>query len=132
MSTERGGQLQIGEEDVYLEQLESLRGEMNAAMLAISGNSLRSLEESLWRQEVLCVSLKRLLQSMQGTRMESTALTRMRSAATALHAVNQTYAGLVQQSRASADLLSNLCRSYKEPSSGQLSSTNAKSCSFEA
>ncbi len=132
MLTEQQNRVAAHDGEAYLEQLELLRAEMNDAMLAISGNSLQALEESLWRQEVLCVSLKRLLQSLQGAQIDSTILVRMQSATTALHTVNQSYAGLIQRSRSSADLLYSLCRSYNEASSREDGSNSKAFRSFEA
>ena len=119
-------------EDNCLQQLESLRTEIGAAMTAISGNSLQALEESLWRQEVLCVSLKRLVQTLPEGDSSSSAMIRIRSTTAALYALNQTYAGLVQQSKASSDLLYSLCLSYKDSSSRGTSGDNGTTCSFEA
>ncbi len=120
------------EGEAYLQQLDLLRAEMSDAMLAISGNSLQALEESLWRQEVLCVSLKRLLQSLQQAQLDSSVMVRMRSAATALHTLNQSYAGLIQRSKSSADLFYGLCRSYNEASSREGGTNPGVSRSFEA
>lgn len=105
-----------GSEDLYLQQLESMREEMSRSMQAISGNSLQVLEESLWRQEVLCVSLQRLVRAMVGQDPRSAAMARVRSATEDLHRLNQTYARLIQQSKASCDLMYGLCRSYTESS----------------
>ena len=132
MVIEQHNRLEAHDGKAYLRQLELLRAEMNDAILAISGNSLQALEESLWRQEVLCVSLKRLLQSLHDTRIDSAILVRMQSATTALHTVNQSYAGLIQRSRSSADLLYGLCRSYSEASSHEDGSTSGAFRSFEA
>ena len=102
--------------DEVVEQLASLRDEMSTAMLAISGDSIGILEESLWKQEVLCVSLKRLLQTIQGAGADAVSLIRIQNAMSALHQLNQTYANLVQQSRAQADVLYGLCQSYRNTS----------------
>ena len=119
-------------EDGCLQQLESLRTEIGQAMTAISGNSLQALEESLWRQEVLCVSLKRLMQTLPEGEAGSSAMIRIRSTTAALYALNQSYAGLVQQSKASSDLLYSLCLSYKDASSREVNGNAGTLCSFEA
>ena len=103
-------------EDLYVQQLEFLREEMTRSMRAISGNSLQVLEESLWRQEVLCVSLQRLVRALGSGNAGSAAMARVRSATTDLHRLNQTYARLIQQSKASCDLMYGLCASYAESS----------------
>lgn len=117
--------------EAYLEEVELLRDEISTAMLAISENTLEALEQSLWRQQVLCVSVKRLLESIHRTEIDSAAMTRVRSATTALHTLNQSYATLVQQSRSSADLLYSLCRSYRDASHREPGS-DAHRCSLEA
>lgn len=103
-------------EELYVQQLESMREEISRSMQAISGNSLQVLEESLWRQEVLCVSLQRLVRAMVGQDPRSPAMARIRSATADLHRLNQTYARLIQQSKSSCDLMYGLCRSYTESS----------------
>ena len=119
------------EENVCLDQIDLLKGEINAAMLAIAGNALRPLQESLWRQEVLCVSLKRLLQLLRGTNCKPDAIDRIRAATAALHRLNQTYAIVIQQSSASTDILYNLCRSYKESSYNEAGRSSYASRTFE-
>lgn len=101
-------------------------------MLAISGNSLTIFEDSLWRQEVLCLSLTRLLQSIQGTSVESDALASIQAATSALKRVNASYSELVQQSRTSAELLYTLCRSYTDSMVRDVQETPHNRCSYEA
>ena len=119
-------------EDAYIEQTTLLREEINAAMLAISGNSLQVLEESLWRQEVLCTSLRRLLQALQGEAIDSASMARIRSSTLALHQVNRTYANLVQQSRMQAEVLYGLCLSLKEASCGEILNRSVRLDRLEA
>ena len=114
-----------------LAEIDSLGREISVAISAISGNSLRALEESLWRQEVLCTSLKQLLQTL-GRSTDSTTMIRMRSAMSDLHRLNQTYAVLVEQSRNSNDLLYALSRGYKTEFSHDVGNTTGYSCSLEA
>jgi hypothetical protein len=113
-------------------QLDSLRHEIGDAMAAISGNSLRSLEESLWRQEILCVSLKRLLQTLEGSHLSASAMARVHSTMTALYDLNRTYADLVEQSRASNHLLYTLCCSYKDAPAREMAGRTGIHCSLEA
>lgn len=98
----------------YLQDVEALQGEMQSAMLAISGNRISVLEESLWRQQVLCTSLKHLSQSLVAGPVETSLRNRICEANRALEQVNRSYAVLVQQSSQSTDLLLRLCRSYAE------------------
>ncbi len=117
--------------ELYLEQLDVLREEIGSAMAAISGNSLGALEESLWRQEILCVSLTRLLQAASEGNLNGTALIRMRSTMTALHTLNKTYADLVEQAKSSNHLLYSLCSSYKDSGSRHTAETGLH-CSLKA
>lgn len=100
----------------YLRQVEELRGEIEGAMQAISGNRLGLLEESLWRQQVLCTSLKHLSQSLSAKDAGGPLMGRIREASVRLAEVNRTYAYLVQQSAGSTELLLRLCRSYRDES----------------
>ena len=100
--------------EAYLEQLNFMRAELSAAMVAISGNSLQALEESLWKQEVLCVGLNRLLQTLGRTPVDDAVRSSILSATADLQTLNRTYHFLVQQSHSSTDLLYSLCRTYKD------------------
>ena len=102
----------------YLGDLEALREEVQLAVHAISTNSLAALEASLWRQEVLCVGLKHLSQSIDPHLLETSLRARIEVASTALHHLNRTYASLVQQARSSATLLQGLCRGYDDTATG--------------
>ena len=102
------------DEQHYVQRIRELEAEISAAILAISDGSLDALEESLWKQQVLCVTLQRLLESLRAKGVEPDAMVRMRSATVALQKLNATYKQLVQQAQSSADLLYTLCLSYKE------------------
>ena len=114
---------ETNDEKRYLQQLELVREEISRSMQAVSGNSLQVLEESLWRQEVLCVSLQRLVRAMVGSSSSSAAMARVHAATADLHRLNQTYARLIQQSKTSCDLMYGLCRSYSESSSREFSTS---------
>ena len=118
-------------EEVPLAEINSLHHEISVAISAVSGNSLRALEESLWRQEVLCTSLKQLLHTL-GRSNDSATMIRMRSAMSDLHRLNQTYAALVAQSRSSNDLLYALSQGYKIDSPHGVGNSTGFSCSLEA
>ena len=119
-------------EGVYCHQLETLRDEIRVAMSAISENALGTLENSLWRQEVLCTGLTRLLQSLQDANLGPSTLERVQVTAASLHALNQTYSDLVHQARTSTDLMYTLCQNYQDSHPRLLSSNFANSCSLEA
>lgn len=81
-------------------------------MAAISGNQLQALEESLWRQEVLCTGLKHLLGTVQDAAPGPPLNTRLQASLIALHQLNQSYAELLRQAQASNHLLYALCQGY--------------------
>ena len=121
---------------VYLRQMDELRDEIQSAMLAIAGNSLSVLEGSLWRQEVLCTSLKHLSRTLGPDALHGPLTARIHETSIALQELNRTYSLLIQQSSQSADLLYRLCRSYKDHSSSNPSalrpSATAQTWSCEA
>ena len=117
--------------DSYVAEVRRLQDEMAAAMSAISSNSLQVLEESLWRQQVLCTSLRRLLHVVQGATVSPAVSRHMCEATSALHNLNHTYAALVRQSGASADLFQGLCRSYKQTLRRDPAVTQPSRCSLE-
>lgn len=96
----------------YLQHVEELRSEIEDAMRAISGNQLAVLEESLWRQQVLCTGLKHLSQTLAEEDAGGPLMERVREASTRLFEVNRAYAYLVQQSAGSTELLLRLTQSY--------------------
>ncbi len=113
---------QISAGAVYLHQVDELRNEIQSAMLAIAGNSLSVLEGSLWRQEVLCTSLKHLSHTFAPEDLHGPLTARIREASLALNELNRAYSLLIQQSSQSADLLYRLCCGYKEQTSSSTSS----------
>lgn len=116
----------------YLHNVEQLRGEIQSAMLLVSGNRLSALEESLWRQQVLCTSLKHLSGSLTTASIERPLVKRIQEASAALDQLNRSYAVLIQQSSQSNNLLLRLCRSYQEsaPSTTHIPTTAAPARSW--
>lgn len=115
----------------YLGQMDELRDEIQSAMLAIAGNSLSVLEGSLWRQEVLCTSLKHLARTFGPDDLHGPLTARIRDTSLALQELNRTYAQLVQQSSQSTDLLSRLCRSYRDQTSAAPTSSLRPSAALQ-
>ena len=105
----------IPEEDetatAYLHQLQTLAGEVDLAIHAISGNALSSLEESIARQEMLCASLA----SMARTTVDNLQSAAITAAATTVQTLNLKYASLLKHSGKSIALLSALCNSHTHP-----------------
>ena len=120
----------------YLHDAEQLRGEIEVAMLLISGNRLSALEESLWRQQVLCTSLQHLSRALTAEAIEPPLARRIREASLALQQLTRSYSVLIGQSSQNNDLLLRLCRSYQESAPSTSSSTitgaTARSWSCEA
>ena len=98
----------------YLHEMEQLSDEIRSAMLAISGNQLSVFEASLWRQQVLCTSLKHLSQTFAPETVQPSLQQRLRETAAALLDLNRSYSLLVEQASQSSDLLYRLCRGYKD------------------
>ncbi len=122
----------------YLHDVEQLRGEIESAMRHISGNRLAALEDSLWRQQVLCTSLKHLSHSLATESIERPLVRRLQEASAALDQLNRSYTLLVRQASHGNNLLLRLCRSYQEsaqaslPSPTHAAGATARSWSCEA
>lgn len=93
--------------------LRDLEHEVQEATGAIARNDLRDLEESLWRQETLCVRLKRLISALSPAALSSVSRAALREAASSLRAQSQIYEKLVVQSRRSTTILQHLCSLYR-------------------
>lgn len=120
------------QDELCLQQIESLREEIGYAMQAVSGNRLRSFEDSLWKQEVLCVSLKHLLYSLQEVSLSQEAMARVRQAMHELLLVNETYSRLVIQAQRSNSLLHALCHRHEHAPNPNVASHRVSTCSLEA
>ena len=108
---------------VYLQQMQTLAFEMNAAMGAIAGNSIAELEESIAKQEMLCVRLAKMATAVQEelqtsteqplpAQMDSEVAMRIQAAGGAIRTLNMQYAALLKHSGRSVALLSALCRNH--------------------
>lgn len=122
--------------EVYLQQVDALRNEIGEAMAAISCNRLQAFEESLWRQEILCVGLKRLLGAAERSASGDAGLaalgSRIQSSMTALQQVNRTYAELLRQAQSSNHLLFVLYQTYHDAARRERTSPTGTRCSLEA
>lgn len=124
-------QLQNPAGELYVHRIDELREEIRHAMVALSGNRLEALEESLWRQEVLCTGLKHLLGTVQEAAPGTPLDARLQASLAALHHLNQSYAELLRQAQASNHLLHALCMHYGLPL-GERNALLANRCSLEA
>jgi hypothetical protein len=96
-----------------LQHIEDLQKELQAAIAAITQGSLSGLELSLWRQEMLCVALRRSIRKIQNSGADRESLSRVHSAAPSLHHLNRTYESLVKRSSQSVAFLLGLSCLYK-------------------
>lgn len=115
-----------GSASAAVKQIEQLRTEIIRAVSAISGNSVAALEESLQKQEVLCLALKHLLQAVGEEEVSHAAKIRVQATMKALYRLSKSYANLVEQSRASNHLLHTLCARYNERAVGSRTQINAR------
>jgi len=97
-----------------LQVLKELRDELQAALSAVARNALPDLELSLWRQEMLCMGLKRSLFLLKRSVPGKEVLRHLRDASISLQNMNRSYESLVQQSNRSTSLLLDLCSLYKD------------------
>lgn len=129
-------QVQQEKGQACLDQIDALCGAIECAMAAISGGSLASFEESLWRQEGLCGSLKHTLCAAQshafGKVSGDVVNERTQAAVRALNRLNQTYAELLKQAQSSNQRLYTLCHSYGYGSPREEISPDSMHCYVEA
>lgn len=97
---------------LFVHRIQEMREEIRRAMAAISSNELGALEESLWRQEVLCTGMKQLLRTARQAQPGPALATELRTSLRALYYVNLSYAELVRQSQASNHLIYALCAAH--------------------
>src|SRR5579864_9367065 len=93
--------------------LRDLEQEVRTATTAIARNRLADLEESLWRQETLCSTLKRSIVALRLAKLSAAPTVHLRDAATDLRAQTLIYEKLVAQSSRSTAILQHLCSLYR-------------------
>jgi hypothetical protein len=106
----------------YLEQLQALAFEINAAMEAVSANALSRLEESVAKQEMLCASLATMANAVgdefrsseqsSPSRLDAPLELKIRGTSGAIRNLNLQYAALLKHSGRSIAVLASLCRSH--------------------
>jgi hypothetical protein len=117
------------EQELCLQHLEALQREVKIAVSAIAHNSLPEFEQSLWRQEMLCAGLKRLLLAVRRSTREIDDLGRLQAAGGRLRTLNRTYEGLVRRATQSAAQLRGLCQLYTNVPAPQMRpATTSLSC----
>ena len=106
---------------VYLEELETLALEISAAMDAIAANALSRFQDSVAKQEMLCVSLLQITKAAgKGSRPIKEVLRsddlevdrKLQAASEAIRKLNLRYAALLKHSGRSIALLAALCKSH--------------------
>ena len=106
----------------YLEQLQALVLEINAAMDAVAANALSRLEESVAKQEMLCASLATMANAVGDefrsseqplpSRLDAALEQKIRVTRGAIRDLNLQYAALLKHSGRSIAVLASLCRSH--------------------
>jgi hypothetical protein len=100
----------------FIEQIEALGSEIEAAMAAIAGDRLTALEQSVRRQELACSRLVDMAGHVAATPSESLAdpelAARLQATSTTLRDLNAQYAALLRHSGQSVRLLAALCTNY--------------------
>jgi len=100
----------IGAVATCVEAFEDLETELKTATRAISCNELARLEESLWRQEMLCAKLKR---SISSARPDLMTTDHLQESAARLQAQSRIYEKLVARASRSTAVLQHLCSLYR-------------------
>lgn len=98
-----------------LGQIEALESAVLTALLALGESSLEELEDSLWKQQVLCSTLQHSLERLRCGTLDTPGLRRVVAAMHALHSLSRTYASAIDQANASTALLWKLSASYQDP-----------------
>lgn len=125
--TNRIDAVSIGQ--LCLQQIDSLRGELEAAIGAIARNSLPDFERSLWQQEMLSTSLQRSLAALDTLTIDPTLRTRVQAAGARLQRTGHSYQQLVAQSSRCAAVLQDLGNLYQhEPATAVHTCPNTLSC----
>jgi hypothetical protein len=106
----------------YLEQLQALVFEINAAMDAVAANALSRLEESVAKQEMLCASLVTMANAVSDesrsseqplpSRLDAALELKIRATSGVIRNLNLQYAALLKHSGRSIAVLASLCRSH--------------------
>lgn len=92
-------------------QVDALGEEFTRSLHALASGALEALEESLWRQQLLCADLQKLIG--QDVLRSGAELARLKSAAASLSVPQQQLAGVLEQASASAAVLHRLCATYQ-------------------
>jgi len=93
--------------------LNDLEHEIQSASSAIAHNKLKDLEESLWRQEMLCGRLKRSVPTIRAAAPNKDSTAILCEAAARLRLRSQTYEKLVAHASRSTSILQHLCCLYR-------------------
>lgn len=94
-------------------RLSELEREIRCASVAIAQNRLRDLEESLWRQEILCRNLKSFVSTICPAILDRDSINLLRETAARLKMQSQIYEKLVARSSRSTAILQHLCTLYR-------------------
>lgn len=98
---------------MFVKLLGALEQEIQEGTIAIARNRLADLEESLWRQEAICVKLKQSIGTIHLDMLNAGSHAQLREVASLLKTRSQIYEKLVAQSSRSNAILQHLCSLYR-------------------
>lgn len=115
--------------ETCVQLLQNLQQEIQTSVGAVSQNNLREFELSLWRQEMVCSNLRRLLAADDTLATDSKSAGTLHDAAIELKFQTDVFARLVERCRRSTAILQDLCSLYGNASRGVFGTTlNAFNC----
>lgn len=106
-------------ESCCVHSLEELQEELEAAIDAIGRSSLPEVEQSLWKQEMLCATLKRVLPDVARAKPNPETIAALVTAGAALRISQRRYAAVIHAAQATNRLLQDLCSLYS-PAAGEV------------
>ena len=99
--------------DEHIARVHALCSEVQASILALEENNVALLEQSLTKQESLCIQIAALkAKSAEFKPINARSAAEIRHAYMALAQKNRTYAALLKRSNRTVNLLSGLYRCY--------------------
>jgi hypothetical protein len=104
--------------ETCVQLLQNLQHEIQTSVGALSRNNLREFELSLWRQEMVCSNLRRLLASGDILAADGKSVSTFNDAAIELKLQADVFARLVERCRRSTAILQDLCSLYGNASRG--------------
>jgi hypothetical protein len=111
-----------------LQLIVNLQAEVKASIGAVARNALAELELSLWKQEMSCAAVKRVLASNLGRNCEREIAATIRKELNTLLALARNYDSVVQRASQSNALLMDVCCLHKKMTSAHDGCHSLLSC----